>query len=169
MINTTMLFSFMCATLYNYEEQCYISKICKLHDNHVVHHPFGRSYGILYLSMYTFLLTSMAFVNESDIFAISSSDAQHKEMPWWKDGRVILKVANIHLSRNHLNDFIDTVLPAVQESLHVESVNQKVFHHSATDYIFSGIIQQRVLQLLQASWRWLCSFVRACVMLLLQF
>lgn len=84
-------------------------------------------------------------MNESDI-AISSSDVQHKEMPWWKDGRVILKVANIHLSQNHLNDFIDTVLPAVQESLHVESVNQKVFHHSATDYMFSGIIQQRVLQ-----------------------
>lgn len=83
--------------------------------------------GILCLSMYTFELTNIAFVNGSDI-ATSTLDAQHKEMPWWKDGRVVLKVANIHLSQNHLNDFIDTILPAVQESLHVESVNQKVLH-----------------------------------------
>lgn len=69
----------------------------------------------------------MAFVIGSDI-ATCSSDVQHNETPWWKDGRVVLKVANIHLSRNRLNDFIDTVLPAVQESLDVESRNQKVFH-----------------------------------------
>lgn len=55
------------------------------------------------------------------------TDTQSKEQqPWWKHGNVVTKLANIYLSQSRLKEFVDTLLPAIHESLYVESLNQKV-------------------------------------------
>ncbi len=53
-------------------------------------------------------------------------DMQGKEQPWWQQGKVLMKLAQLYLSQNRLTYFVDTILPAIQESLYVESLNQKV-------------------------------------------
>jgi general transcription factor 3C polypeptide 3 (transcription factor C subunit 4) len=64
----------------------------------------------------------------------TSMDMQGKEQPWWRQGKVLMKLAQLYLSQNRLTYFVDTILPAIQESLYVESLNQKVrltFHSFA--------------------------------------
>ncbi|KAH8961754.1 hypothetical protein BDL97_05G064600 [Sphagnum fallax] len=56
----------------------------------------------------------------------TSMDMQGKEQPWWRQGKVLMKLAQLYLSQNRLTYFVDTILPAIQESLYVESLNQKV-------------------------------------------
>ena len=57
----------------------------------------------------------------------TTAEIQQKEQqPWWKEGKVLTKLANLYLSLNRLTCFVETILPAIQESLYVESLNQKV-------------------------------------------
>lgn len=62
----------------------------------------------------------------------TDADTQAKEQPWWKHGKVVVKLANIYLSQSRLTEFVDTLLPLLHESLYVESLNQKVFQKGKT-------------------------------------
>ncbi|RCV29633.1 hypothetical protein SETIT_6G027800v2 [Setaria italica] len=49
---------------------------------------------------------------------------QHK--PWWCDGKVKMKLANIYYNKGNLEDFVDTIFHPILETLNVEYANRKI-------------------------------------------
>lgn len=48
------------------------------------------------------------------------------EDSWWKDGEVRKKLAQLYLSHELYPQYLDTLVPAIQETLYLESQNHKV-------------------------------------------
>ncbi|KAJ4840532.1 hypothetical protein Tsubulata_027347 [Turnera subulata] len=49
-----------------------------------------------------------------------------KQKPWWLDGKVKLKLFQIYKDKGMLEDFVNTILPLVRESLYIKTLRQKV-------------------------------------------
>ncbi|KAL2633355.1 hypothetical protein R1flu_004834 [Riccia fluitans] len=62
----------------------------------------------------------------SDNAGRSSSDDTEEKLPWWKDGEVRKKLADLYLEQEQYHDYLDTIVPAIQETLYLEHRNQKV-------------------------------------------
>ncbi|KAL3694342.1 hypothetical protein R1sor_007993 [Riccia sorocarpa] len=57
----------------------------------------------------------------------ASAPADTEEtLPWWKDGEVRKKLADFYLEKERYHDYLDTIVPAIQETLYLEQRNQKV-------------------------------------------
>ncbi|EFJ04351.1 hypothetical protein SELMODRAFT_432497 [Selaginella moellendorffii] len=54
------------------------------------------------------------------------TDTSVSGLYWWQNGRIKMKLAEIYHGQGKLYLFLETILPAIQESLYVESFNQKV-------------------------------------------
>eukprot|EP00257_Ricinus_communis_P016581 XP_015574791.1 general transcription factor 3C polypeptide 3 [Ricinus communis] len=65
--------------------------------------------------------------------SINLSSDKHK--PWWLDGKIKLRLCHIYRSRGMLEDFINTILPLVRESLYVKSLRQKVKRRLTTSVL----------------------------------
>ncbi|CAK7340077.1 unnamed protein product [Dovyalis caffra] len=48
------------------------------------------------------------------------------EKPWWLDGKIKLKLCHIYKAKGMLQEFVDTILPLVRESLYVKTLRPKV-------------------------------------------
>lgn len=46
--------------------------------------------------------------------------------PWWIDGKIKLKLCHIYKAKGMLEDFVNTILPLVRESLYVKTLRPKV-------------------------------------------
>ncbi|KAA3463161.1 general transcription factor 3C polypeptide 3 isoform X1 [Gossypium australe] len=47
---------------------------------------------------------------------------------WWLNGKIKLKLCNIYRAKGMMEDFVNTILPLVQESLYIESLGIKLSH-----------------------------------------
>lgn len=45
---------------------------------------------------------------------------------WWLNGKIKLKLCNIYRAKGMMEDFVNTILPLVQESLYIESLGIKI-------------------------------------------
>ncbi|OVA19138.1 Tetratricopeptide repeat-containing domain [Macleaya cordata] len=59
-----------------------------------------------------------------EVSTTDTSSVQPK--PWWSNGKVKMQLAKIYHARGMLEDFVETILSSVRETLFIESSNQKV-------------------------------------------
>lgn len=96
----------------------------------------GKLFLYIILISLDIMLFSFTFVT-CLLFCIQASadctaHLKHVELSsWWLDGRIKMQLAKIYQRRGMLQEFVDTILLPVRQSLLIEAMNEKVHKYFA--------------------------------------